>query len=121
MIAPLDAKIVIGCLNASTASSNRTCVIQVGLHHPDNLDRGQLKAPTGREQARREAIDANFKSREINEAILVKSLNLRRSHCLKLPNAMIWASVQILGWKLVTRNTKDFAPEWVGIRLPYML
>ena len=34
---------------------------------------------------------------------------------------MIWASARIQGWQLVTRNTKDFPPEWAGIRLPYTL
>ncbi|MES2945854.1 MAG: hypothetical protein V4772_23550 [Pseudomonadota bacterium] len=43
----------------------------------------------------------------------------RRSHRLKLPNAMIWANARVNGWQLVKRNTKDFPPEWAGIRLPY--
>ena len=48
------------------------------------------------------------------EATLVESVNLRRSHRLKLRDAMIWASARIHGWQLVTRNTKDFPPEWAN-------
>ena len=68
-----------------------------------------------------QAIDAHFKRIELDEATLQESLNLRRTHRLKLPDAMIWASARVNGWQLVTRNTKDFPPEWAGIRLPYVI
>lgn len=67
----------------------------------------------------RQAIDANFECIELSEAVLQESLNLRRTHRLKLPDAMIWASARVNGWQLVTRNTKDFQPEWAGILLPF--
>ena len=69
----------------------------------------------------RQAIDANFECVELSEAVLQESLNLRRTHRLKLPDAMIWASARVNGWQLVTRNTKNFPPEWAGIRLPYVI
>ena len=73
------------------------------------------------EDATREVIDANFKCVELDEATLTESLNLRRSHCLTTPDALIWASARVHDWQLVTRNTRDFLPEWTEIRLPYAL
>lgn len=81
----------------------------------------QVKAPPGLEDATREAIDANFKRIELNEATLTEGLNLHRTHRLKLPDAMIWASARLNGRQLVTRDRKDFPPEWAGIRLPYVI
>ena len=75
----------------------------------------------GLQEATRQAIDANFECIELSEAVLQESLNLRRTHRLKLPDAMIWASARVNGWQLVTRNTKNFPPEWAGIRLPYVI
>ena len=69
----------------------------------------------------RQAIDANLECIELSEVVLQESLNLRRTHRLKLPDAMIWASARVNGWQLVTRNTKNFPPEWAGIRLPYVI
>ncbi len=81
----------------------------------------QAKAASGLEDATREAIDAKFKRIELDEATLMESLNLRRTHRLKLPDAMIWASARLNGRQLVTRDRKDFPPEWAGIRLPYVI
>ena len=81
----------------------------------------QVKAPPGLQDTAREVIDANFKRVHLDEATLIESLNLRRSHRLTKPDVLIWASARIHGWQLVTRNTKDFPPEWAGIRLPYTL
>jgi predicted nucleic acid-binding protein len=80
-----------------------------------------VKAPLGLEEATRQAIDANFKCIDLSKAILKERLSLRRTHRLKLPDAMIWAGARVNGWQLVTRNTKDFPPEWAGIRLPYLV
>jgi predicted nucleic acid-binding protein len=77
----------------------------------------QLKAPPGLEEPTRQAIDANFKRVELGEAVLLESLNLPRTHRLKLPDALIWANARVNGWQLATRNTKDFPPEWAGFRL----
>ena len=81
----------------------------------------RVKAPPGLEDATREVIDANFKRVQLDEATLIESVNLRRSHRLTIPDALIWASARIHGWQLVTRDTKDFPPEWAGIRVPYMI
>ena len=69
----------------------------------------------------RHAADANFKCIELSEATLLESLALRRSHRLKLPDALIWASARVNSWQLVTRNTKDFPAEGARVRVYYVI
>ena len=121
MIALFDSNIVIDRLNGIPQAAAELAQYKQAYISPITWVEAQFKAPPGLEDATREVIDANFKRIELDEATLIESLNLRRSHRLKLPDAMIWASARIHGWQLVTRNTKDFPPEWAGIRLPYTL
>ncbi|HUZ13135.1 MAG TPA: type II toxin-antitoxin system VapC family toxin [Caulobacteraceae bacterium] len=46
---------------------------------------------------------------------------LRRTHRIKLPDAIIWASARRTGRLLVTRNTRDFPADDPGVRHPYVL
>ena len=50
-----------------------------------------------------------------------RAVELRREHGIKLPDAVVWASADIHSMLLVTRNTKDFAKDAPGIRVPYTL
>ena len=121
MIALFDSNIVIDWLNGIPQAAAELGQYKQAYISPITWVEAQVKAPPGLEDPTRQAIDANFKRIELDEATLLESLNLRRSHRLKLPDAMIWASARIHGWQLVTRNTKDFPSEWAGIRLPYTL
>jgi predicted nucleic acid-binding protein len=58
------------------------------------------------------AIDANVAQRAV---VLRKEVNI------KLPDAIIWATAQVDGRLLVTRNSKDFAATHPGVRIPYQL
>ena len=54
--------------------------------------------------------------------IAERAVSLRRSHNIKLPDAIIWATAQVRAMLLVTRNTKDFAAgdpaiRWKAIQL----
>jgi predicted nucleic acid-binding protein len=53
--------------------------------------------------------------------IAERAVILRRSHNIKLPDAIIWATAQARAMLLVTRNTRDFAAGDPGIRTPYKL
>jgi predicted nucleic acid-binding protein len=57
----------------------------------------------------------------LDAQIAERAVSLRRSHRLKLPDAIIWASAQVGGMLLVTRNTKDFPSGDPGVRMPYKL
>ena len=121
MIALFDSNIVIDYLNGIPQAAKELAQYKYAYISPITWVEAQVKSPPGLEDATRQAIDANFKRIELDEATLLESLALRRTHRLKLPDAMIWASARVNGWQLVTRNTKDFSPEWVGIRLPYVI
>jgi len=62
-----------------------------------------------------------FKLIALDDAIASRAVALRRSHRIKLPDAVIWATAQVSGRLLVTRNTKDFPAGDPGIREPYVL
>lgn len=53
--------------------------------------------------------------------IAERAVSLRRSHHIKLPDAIIWATAQAHAMLLVTRNTKDFSAGDPGLRMPYRL
>jgi len=55
----------------------------------------------------------------VDEVIAERAVSLRRSHRIKLPDAVIWATAQVHAMLLVTRNTKDFPVGDPGVRAPY--
>jgi predicted nucleic acid-binding protein len=57
----------------------------------------------------------------VDERIAERAVGLRRSHRIKLPDAVIWATAQVHAMLLVTRNTKDFPANDPGVRVPYSL
>lgn len=56
----------------------------------------------------------------LDEGIAERAVSLRRSHHIKLPDAIIWAT-QVHAMLLVTRSTRDFSVGDPGIRMPYRL
>lgn len=62
-----------------------------------------------------------FRVIQVDDEIANRAVDLQRRHRIKLPDAIIWATAQITGRLLVTRNTNDFPPGDVGIREPYTL
>jgi predicted nucleic acid-binding protein len=75
---------------------------------------GDLEAPT------RHFLNS-FDVVPVDERIAEGAVGLRRSHRIKLPDAIIWATAQAHAMILVTRNTKDFPDDDPGIRAPYRL
>ncbi|HEX2524703.1 MAG TPA: type II toxin-antitoxin system VapC family toxin [Geminicoccus sp.] len=57
----------------------------------------------------------------IEERVAGQAVELRRSFRIKLPDAIIWATAQIHGLLLVTRNNKDFPADDPGVRVPYTI
>lgn len=62
-----------------------------------------------------------FKVIALDDEIANRAVALRRTHRIKLPDAVIWATAQTTGRLLVTRNTKDFPSDDPGVREPYTL
>lgn len=62
---------------------------------------------------------ARFTIIEIDAAVAERTTELRQSRRLRLPDLLIWASAQVHGLILVSRNTRDFPSEQPGIHVPY--
>jgi predicted nucleic acid-binding protein len=64
---------------------------------------------------------AGFGVVALDDEIAERAVSLRRSHGIKLPDAIIWATADVNSLLLVTRNTKDFGEDTPGVRVPYVL
>jgi predicted nucleic acid-binding protein len=64
---------------------------------------------------------AGFQSLPIDALVASRSVDIRKNHKIKLPDAIVWATAQVNNRILVTRNTKDFAEDEPGVRVPYRL
>ena len=79
MIALFDSNIVIDYLSVIPQAAAELAQYKQAYINPITWVEAQVKAPPGLEQATREAIDANFKRIELEEATLLESLNQRRN------------------------------------------
>jgi predicted nucleic acid-binding protein len=61
----------------------------------------------------------SFTRIEIDPRVAERAVALRQAQRIKLPDAIVWASAQVHGKLLVTRDTKGFPPGDPGIRMPY--
>lgn len=64
---------------------------------------------------------ASFDLIDLNEQVAEQAAAIRRTHRLKLPDAIIWASARTAGLMLLTRDLKDFPANDPGILIPYRL
>jgi predicted nucleic acid-binding protein len=69
----------------------------------------------------RNFLESHFEIIPLDLAVAETAIQLRRAHRMRLPDAIIWGTARVYDAVLVTRNTKDFNPEWDGIRLPYTI
>jgi len=74
------------------------------------------------EAGRAERFLSFFAVTEISEEVARRAASLRAERKrLTLADALTLASAQVAGRILVTRNTKDFPANMLGIRVPYTL
>jgi hypothetical protein len=69
----------------------------------------------------RDFLESHFEIIPLDLAVAETAIQLRRAHRIRLPDAIIWATARVYDAVLVTRNTKDFNPEWDRIHLPYTI
>ena len=77
-------------------------------------------APPSADDATRTFLDG-FEIVELDGAVAERAVILRKTHRLKLPDAIVWASAQVRSMLLVTRDTKGFPADDPGVRLPYRI
>ncbi len=70
-------------------------------------------------QASTRAFLAGFALMPINERVAERAVALCQDKRIKLPDAIVWATARTSDRLLVTRNTKDFAADEPGVRVPY--
>lgn len=64
---------------------------------------------------------AGFRVLEVDEHVAEEAVSLRARRRLRLPDALILSTARRQGCLLLTRNTRDFSPQWPEIREPYRL
>lgn len=120
MIAVFDTNIVIDALNGVDEAD-----IEYGLYERVLISRitwMEVLIGTREDDSNlRDFLDTRFEIVPLDLAVAETAVKLRRTHRIRLPDAIIWATAHTHKALLVTRNTKDFNPEWEGIRLPYIL
>lgn len=62
---------------------------------------------------------STFQIRELTAAISEEAVKVRRDTRMKVPDAIVYATAKDEGCLVVTRNKKDFKPEWPDVRIPY--
>lgn len=113
-----DTNILIDYLNAAPEARNEL------VRHTDRAIsivtwmEVLVGAPPEAEAATRAFLDG-FALIKLDSEVAARAVSLRRSHRMKPPDAVIWASAQVHSMLLVTRNTKDYPADDPGIRVPY--
>lgn len=118
MIAVFDTNIVIDALNGvSEADAEYSRYERVLISRITWME--VLIGAEGDDSELRSFLETHFEIISLDLAVAETAVQLRRRHRIRLPDAIIWATARVNDAVLVTRNTKDFNPDWEGIRLPY--
>lgn len=120
MIAVFDTNIVIDALNGVIdADVEYRRYTRVLISHISWME--VMAGVRDDEEQVRDFLASQFEIVLLDDSIAEIAVKLRRSHRLRLPDAIIWATAKVHEAVLVTRNTKDFASDQAGIRIPYRL
>ncbi len=63
----------------------------------------------------------SFALLSIDPVVAARTVALRKTSKIKLPDAIIWATAQTQSRLLVTRNSKDFSANLPEVRVPYVI
>ena len=120
MIAVFDTNIVIDALNGVNEAD-----VEYGRYERVLISRVTwmevLIGAKGDDTNLRDFLEVYFEIVPLDLAVVENAVLIRREQRIRLPDAIIWATARTNDAVLVTRNTKDFRPDWEGIRLPYTL
>jgi len=120
MIAVFDTNIVIDALNGvAEADTEYNRYERVLISRVTWME--VLIGAEGDDSELRDFLEIHFEIIPLDLAVAEIAVQLRREQRLRLPDAIIWATARVNDAILVTRNTKDFNPDWDGIHLPYTI
>jgi len=118
MIAVFDTNILIDALNGvAQADTEYSRYERVLISRITWME--VLVGAEGDDAQLRDFLETHFETVPLDLVVAENAVQLRRSYHIRLPDAIIWATAKAYEATLVTRNTKDFKPEWEGIRVPY--
>ncbi len=121
MVKPLfDTNILIDFLNGAQAAR----VELANYDDPAVSIISWMEVMVGASETDKDATRAflsGFRWIELDEPIAEVAVAIRQSHRIKLPDAIVWASAQVRGRLLVTRNERDFPANDPGVRIPYRI
>jgi len=120
MIAVFDTNIVIDALNGLPEADDEYARYERVLISRITWMEVLLGAEEDDAQLR-DFLETHFEIIPLDLSVADTAVRLRRAHRVRLPDAIVWATAQTNNAVLVSRNTKDFSPEWNGIRVPYSL
>jgi predicted nucleic acid-binding protein len=120
MIAVFDTNIVIDALNGVSEADDEYARYERVLISRITWMEVLVGAQEDDAQLR-ELLETYFEIIPLDLAVAEAAVRLRRTHRVRLPDAIIWATAQTNNAVLVSRNTQDFHPDWDGIRVPYRL
>ncbi|AWV01775.1 VapC toxin family PIN domain ribonuclease [Burkholderia sp. JP2-270] len=80
-----------------------------------------LVGTSARNEAPTRAWLSSFDVIALDSTVANRAVIIRKERRIRLPDAIVWASAQVNGLLLVSRNTKDFPPTEPGIRMPYQI
>jgi predicted nucleic acid-binding protein len=121
MKALFDTNILIDYLNGIEAS--RTEINRAGERLISIVTWMEVLAGT-HDQAEEDVVDIflrDFRVVDLTRRVAREAVAIRRTHRIRLPDAIIWASARTESALLVTRNGKDFPKADPGVRVPYTI
>jgi predicted nucleic acid-binding protein len=120
MIAVFDTNIVIDALNGvAKADDEYSRYERVLISRVTWME--VLIGAKGDDSELRDFMETHFEIIPLDLAVAETAVQLRREHRLRLPDTIIWATARVNDAVLVTRNTKDFNPDWDEIHVPYSI
>lgn len=118
MIAVFDTNIVVDALNGvPEADTEYQRYERVFISRVTWME--VLVGEKGDDTKIRDFLETKFEIVPIDLDVSEIAVQLRRSHRVKLPDAIVWATARVRNSELVTLDT-DFKAEWGGIRHPYV-
>ncbi len=121
MKAVFDTNILIDYLNGTPQAAKELAQYDVKVISIITYMEVLAGANSDEEEKIIKAFLLNFEIHPLSQEIADKTIQLRRQHKRKLPDAIIYATAKIENSILVTRNTRDFDPSQPDLRLPYQL
>lgn len=80
-----------------------------------------LVGAPARDEAPIRAWLSSFDVIALDSTVANRAVTIRKDRRIRLPDAIVWASAQVNGLLLVSRNTKDFPASEPGVRVPYQI